>query len=227
MKIESIIRRADGTKVTLDRTNYTFSPADKENPDSPHICDVTDPRHIAALLAITEGYRPADGEEIPEDVVAVSRPKTDTPRPARELSPISLEDEDGEIGRKEAEADRAEYLAQVQREAEERAKSLQDFSDADIAPNPDDQDDGADGGDIEVIEPENGADEAEGGPAEEEAEKADAEEPAEEVGLTEGSLSAMTRDKVVEYFTEFTGVAPQRNATKKAMIAAIMEAIAG
>lgn len=56
MLIESIIKRQLGTKVTL-RHSYHFKP----DQDGRHVAEVEDDADIAALLAIKEGYRPADG----------------------------------------------------------------------------------------------------------------------------------------------------------------------
>lgn len=56
MLIESIIKRQLGTKVTL-RHSYHFKPDD----DGRHVAEVEDDADIAALLAIKEGFRPANG----------------------------------------------------------------------------------------------------------------------------------------------------------------------
>lgn len=56
MLIESIIKRAKGTKITL-RHSYHFKP----DQDGRHVAEVEDDADIAALLAIKEGFRPADG----------------------------------------------------------------------------------------------------------------------------------------------------------------------
>lgn len=56
MLIESIIKRAKGTKITL-RHSYHFM-ADH---DGRHVAEVEDDADIAALLAIKEGFRPANG----------------------------------------------------------------------------------------------------------------------------------------------------------------------
>lgn len=54
MLIESLIRREGGTTVTLGDTTYKFVPPT-------HVCDVADPEHIEHLLAISDGFRVADG----------------------------------------------------------------------------------------------------------------------------------------------------------------------
>lgn len=61
MKIESIIKRAKGTKVTLDSELYHFKPSDKDNR---HLAEVTREAHIAAFLRIPEGFRLPDGEKL-------------------------------------------------------------------------------------------------------------------------------------------------------------------
>ncbi len=61
MLIESIIRRRKGTTVTLGDTSYHFGPTPV---DERHIAPVDDQAHIAMLLAIKEGFRPADGSHV-------------------------------------------------------------------------------------------------------------------------------------------------------------------
>ena len=53
--IESIIKRAMGTTVKLDENDYDFLPSEEHG--GAHVCEVTDPDHIAIFLAIKEGYR--------------------------------------------------------------------------------------------------------------------------------------------------------------------------
>jgi len=60
MKIVSLIRRKAGTPVLLGTTTYLFLPKNAGKPDSPHVAQVDDPLHINTLLAITEGFAPAD-----------------------------------------------------------------------------------------------------------------------------------------------------------------------
>lgn len=57
MLIESIIKRPKGTKITLGANTYNF----KADDEGRHVADVEDHGHIATLLAIREGFRPADG----------------------------------------------------------------------------------------------------------------------------------------------------------------------
>lgn len=62
MKIESLIRRAQGTKVELDDKTYHFKPTET---DPRHLAEVGRESHIKRLLSITEGYAPADGSASP------------------------------------------------------------------------------------------------------------------------------------------------------------------
>lgn len=72
MLIESIIRRAKGTRITLGVATYVFAP-DK---DGRHVAEVEDAGHVATLLSIREGYRPADGSII---AAAANIPAIDGP----------------------------------------------------------------------------------------------------------------------------------------------------
>lgn len=56
MNIESILKRAGGTKTTMGVIEYHFAPLTTE-PDAAHVADVTNETHIAQFLAIPEGYR--------------------------------------------------------------------------------------------------------------------------------------------------------------------------
>lgn len=53
MKIESLLRRPGGTKVTLDGAVYHFKPG----PDGREFAEVTNADHIRIFAAIPEGYR--------------------------------------------------------------------------------------------------------------------------------------------------------------------------
>lgn len=58
MKIESIIRRKNGTTVPFnDGTVYKFQP---EVEGGPHVAEVTNQEHIDRFLSITEGFRAAE-----------------------------------------------------------------------------------------------------------------------------------------------------------------------
>lgn len=58
MIIESLIRRKDGTTVTVGSKTYFFT-APPGNPDGPHTCEVTDPLHIKVLLRASDGFAQA------------------------------------------------------------------------------------------------------------------------------------------------------------------------
>lgn len=79
MQIESIIRRKNGTRVTLDRTEYHFTP----NEEGAHVADVENDAHIQRFLSVPEGfkiYRTAKVEKQPEpEVVSPGTPATDVP----------------------------------------------------------------------------------------------------------------------------------------------------
>lgn len=68
MKIESLIKRKNGTNVQLDspKREYHFAPESGDFND-PHVCEVAEERHARILLRITNGYRPAEGEKAPPD----------------------------------------------------------------------------------------------------------------------------------------------------------------
>lgn len=54
--IRSLIHRPHAP-IELGNQRYFFRPIDG-TPDGPHVCEVTDPEHVARLLSITEGYAP-------------------------------------------------------------------------------------------------------------------------------------------------------------------------
>ena len=77
MQIESIIRRKNGTRVTLDSTEYHFTP----NAEGAHVADVENDAHIQRFLSVSEGfkiYRTAKVDKQPESVLA-GTPATDVP----------------------------------------------------------------------------------------------------------------------------------------------------
>lgn len=59
MQIESKIRRKDGTRVTMDTTNYHFAPL----ADGAHVALVQNEAHQDRFLSITEGFRMYRGAE--------------------------------------------------------------------------------------------------------------------------------------------------------------------
>jgi len=60
MKIESIIRRKNGTRVVLDDQVYHFKPTSE---DERHIAEVSIRKHIQRFLSIPEGFQPAEIDE--------------------------------------------------------------------------------------------------------------------------------------------------------------------
>lgn len=87
MLIESKIRRSGGSLVTLGETNYRFKPADPADPDSPHVCEVTDPAHIQTLLNIPHGFRDTSPTAAPELF-------PEPPPPAPPLDPEAMTNKD-------------------------------------------------------------------------------------------------------------------------------------
>lgn len=122
MKIESIIKRASGTEVVLDRTRYVFLPIDKNDPQSPHVCDVSDEDHVATFLRIKEGYREYEEGAAPAPLRIVA-PEQVQPK-GRDLPPIqaALEDEDEE--REAAIAEQQEFMRQLAASHAENAAAV-------------------------------------------------------------------------------------------------------
>lgn len=69
MLIESIIKRPKGTKVELGGILYQFLP----DHEGRHVAEVDEESHIAQLLAVKDGYRPADGS-VPLSPIGVAMP---------------------------------------------------------------------------------------------------------------------------------------------------------
>lgn len=64
MKIESIIRRAKGTTVSLGSITYRFAP------ENDHACNVDDEAHIERFLSIKEGFRKAANQSVPANIAS-------------------------------------------------------------------------------------------------------------------------------------------------------------
>lgn len=64
MKIESIIRRAKGTTVSLGSMTYRFAP------ENDHVCNVDDEAHIERFLSIKEGFRKAANQSVPANIAS-------------------------------------------------------------------------------------------------------------------------------------------------------------
>ena len=56
MKIESILKRPGGTKVTMGESLYHFAPNEQDQ----HVAEVENPDHAKVFLNIPEGYRSLD-----------------------------------------------------------------------------------------------------------------------------------------------------------------------
>lgn len=232
MKIESIIQRADGTEVILDKKTYRFVP---EYPGGPHVCTVQNEKHVAMLLRIREGYRPASMSKFAQKAQATSQPAQIAENASgREMAPIVLGDDDlDEAGDDEGdeedlppieqekvsekteiaviEADRAEYLALMQKEAVARAAELQAFNDADA---------GLDLGthdtdEVEVVEPD--------GSGEEEEDMMDDEADGLSGPITRESLEAKDRTDLLEIYESIIGQKPGARASKAMLVTAILE----
>lgn len=66
MKIESLIKRKNGTKIDMDgpKRQYHFKPTED---DERHIADVDVEHHAKSLLRITEGFRAVDPADFQDD----------------------------------------------------------------------------------------------------------------------------------------------------------------
>lgn len=85
MKIESLIKRKNGTKVQLDapKREYLFAP-ESGNFNDPHVCDVEEESHARILLRISGGYRLAEGEKgLPDEDINPPRLKGSAVHDAR------------------------------------------------------------------------------------------------------------------------------------------------
>lgn len=70
MKIESLIKRKDGSVIEMDAPSrtYHFAPVSGKHED-PHVAEVEEQSHIRALLRIREGFRVLEGEVQQDDPV--------------------------------------------------------------------------------------------------------------------------------------------------------------
>lgn len=73
MKIECLIKRTAPNYTVvefgnaLNRQVYKFEPSDKNDPTSPHVCEVSNEDHAKRLLAITPRVYIVSGQEIEEE----------------------------------------------------------------------------------------------------------------------------------------------------------------
>jgi hypothetical protein len=72
MKIESIIRRVNGSTVILGDNKYSFV----ADGDGRHVCEVENEAHVARLLSIKEGFRPLEDTQA-VDLVADNAPNSE------------------------------------------------------------------------------------------------------------------------------------------------------
>jgi hypothetical protein len=86
MKIESIIRRKNGTRVELDDQVYHFKPTPE---DERHLADVSIRAHIQRFLSIPEGFQPAEIDE--PNPSPASAPVQEQPAPTVQASPLNTD----------------------------------------------------------------------------------------------------------------------------------------
>lgn len=55
MLIERKLKTPGGCPVEIDGKTYKFLPADPNDPDSPHVCEVKDAKHAKLLLEVDGG----------------------------------------------------------------------------------------------------------------------------------------------------------------------------
>lgn len=94
MKIESIIRRKNGTRVELDDSVYHFKPTPE---DERHLCEVTVHAHIKRFLSITEGFQPADLDELKTVAADISAPVPAAPDRPVLGSLVGVQEKDGTV----------------------------------------------------------------------------------------------------------------------------------
>ncbi len=93
MKIESVLKRAGGTKVELDGVEYHFAPQE----DGCHVAEVVKRAHIDRFLAIPEGYRLYLPEEDGQEAAPVAPVVAEVAPVVATVAPVVLEqDQDGD-----------------------------------------------------------------------------------------------------------------------------------
>ncbi|EBQ8762737.1 hypothetical protein BKM35_22140 [Salmonella enterica] len=83
MKVESILKRKDGTKLSLGGTDYHFKPDDQGR----HVAIVKNQAHLAKLLSIPEGYRLVLDDEEHQEAAPVLNVIQE---PAKVIPPVSV-----------------------------------------------------------------------------------------------------------------------------------------
>lgn len=84
MKIESLLRRKGGTKVTLDGIEYHFKP----DAEGREFADVPNEKHIGIFVSIPEGYRKA-GDAQKVAAAPVTEPAPAPLAPAEPATPAA------------------------------------------------------------------------------------------------------------------------------------------
>lgn len=134
MKIECLLKREDGTRVTFDAwpneqfpdvtapdAEYHFKPVDRKNPRSPHVADVTNEHHAARLLSISTAYRFFDDGSTG---AGFERPSVPAPQP-RAAAPVIVIVPDAA-----SPADPAKVAAVRELSVKELKKQINTFDDA-------------------------------------------------------------------------------------------------
>lgn len=95
MKIQSLIKRKNGSKILIGETTYDFQP----DADGNHVCEVTDKAHIERLLAVTEGFVEAGKKPKQKEPEQVKAPEVELNGTAWE--PVEVEYEGGKVTTKD------------------------------------------------------------------------------------------------------------------------------
>ena len=97
IKVECIIRREGGSRVTIGKNTYHFKP----QADGAHVCEIDHPPHLSRLLSISEGYRVYDPDLVDEPAQEPEpapepkpAPVTTEPQPAAPESPVDPDAEE-------------------------------------------------------------------------------------------------------------------------------------
>ena len=80
--VECILKREGGTIVEFGfhnkkKVKYHFRPIDATDPESPHVCNVSDDDHYGRFLSISECYREFDPDGEYQPVYSLSKPSED------------------------------------------------------------------------------------------------------------------------------------------------------
>lgn len=219
MKIESIIQRAEGTEVVLDRTRYVFRPLDKNDKWSPHVAEVTNEDHIAILLGISEGYREyVEGQAVADAATIIAATAPQDPSPIQQAIATDIAE------REAAMREQSEFMDQLAKAHAENAANIAAHSQAAVLKNgndgintPADDDDDDDDDD-------NGTDNFSMGGLERGMETAGIVAPEEADGsLSRESLESMDLPELRSVYAAFVGQEPSSRANKPTLINAILK----